>query len=742
MVKVLPLLTCAALILTDQLLPGQQQSTTPALAEILKFEAAHAGACPTGWVCRPPETAAIDSEVVHSGKWSVRIERAAGAPGPNSAVNKTIPIEWSGSTVELRGFLRTEGVQGSAYFWMREDGPGGMLGFKTSVPAQGASPWTEYAASLPLDPDARSLVFGILLQGTGKVWADDLQIQVNGKPVWDVPKIDRPTTVLDTDREFDNGSRIKLDELTNLQVENLTTLGKVWGFLKYHHPQVTSGKRQFDYDLLRVLPAILAAPDRSSANTQLVRWIEGLGDPGQCKVCARLAEHDLQLKPDLDWITDQSRLGAGLSSILVRIRDNRPAGGQQYYVSLAPNIGNPVFQHELSYGSVGSPDAGFQILALYRFWNAVNYWSPYRNLIPGDWNAVLTEFLPRIALAKNRNAYRRELMALIAAVHDGHAYLFDALDVQPPGGSCVVPVNIRFVENQAVVAGYSNQNLGRATGLKLGDVLESIDGGAVPTLVKDWAPYYADSNEGALLRDIGASLTRGDCSKPAALHIRREAEDLDITASRAPWGQGTAWHDLPGETFRLLSKDVAYLKLSSIKAAEAPQFIEAAAGTQGLIIDLRSYPSAFMAYTFGQLLVDKPTNFVRFTTADLANPGAFHWTPSETLTPLKPHYAGKVVILVDEVSWSQPEFTAMAFRSVPGAVVVGDRTAGADGNPSPITLPGAQIRTQFSGVGIFYPDKKPTQQIGIIPDVEVKPTIAGIRAGRDEVLEAALRQIQ
>jgi len=55
-------------------------------------------------------------------------------------------------------------------------------------------------------------------------------------------------------------------------------------------------------------------------------------------------------------------------------------------------------------------------------------------------------------------------------------------------------------------------------------------------------------------------------------------------------------------------------------------------------------------------------------------------------------------------------------------------------------LPGG-LSTMISGIGVFYPDKKPTQRIGIIPDVEVKPTIAGIRAGRDEVLEAALRQI-
>jgi hypothetical protein len=47
----------------------------------------------------------------------------------------------------------------------------------------------------------------------------------------------------------------------------------------------------------------------------------------------------------------------------------------------------------------------------------------------------------------------------------------------------------------------------------------------------------------------------------------------------------------------------------------------------------------------------------------------------------------------------------------------------------------------ISGIGVFYPDKKPTQRIGIVPNVEIRPTIEGIRAGRDEALEEALRQI-
>jgi C-terminal processing protease CtpA/Prc len=55
-------------------------------------------------------------------------------------------------------------------------------------------------------------------------------------------------------------------------------------------------------------------------------------------------------------------------------------------------------------------------------------------------------------------------------------------------------------------------------------------------------------------------------------------------------------------------------------------------------------------------------------------------------------------------------------------------------------LPGG-LRAMISGIGVFYPNKKPTQRVGILPDVEVKPTIAGIRSGRDEVLEEAIRQI-
>ncbi len=133
----------------------------------------------------------------------------------------------------------------------------------------------------------------------------------------------------------------------------------------------------------------------------------------------------------------------------------------------------------------------------------------------------------------------------------------------------------------------------------------------------------------------------------------------------------------------------------------------------------------------------EPTEFARFTRGDAANPGAFAWGPVVSLRPAEPHYAGRVVILVDEVSLSQAEYTTMAFRSAPGATVVGSTTAGADGNVSPVPLPGG-LRAMISGIGVFYPDRAPTQRIGIVPDLVVEPTLEGMREGRDEVLEAAV----
>jgi hypothetical protein len=219
MVRWFAVFICAAVTLPCQAQDGSE------LAAILNFEAPHAQSCPAGWLCDPSESISTDSAVVHGGNWSVRIERQASTPKKFSGITKSIPIDFSGTTIELHGFIRTENVQEFCAFWMREDGISGNVAFVSmqgTQPARGTKPWTEYKISLPVKPEARELFFGFLLGGPGKAWADDLQLLVDKKPVWAAPKVERPKTALDTDHEFDNGSRITLDGLTKTQIENLT----------------------------------------------------------------------------------------------------------------------------------------------------------------------------------------------------------------------------------------------------------------------------------------------------------------------------------------------------------------------------------------------------------------------------------------------------------------------------------------------------------------------------------------
>ena len=739
----IPFLLAAPLVYSLAVTP-QPPVIRSELVGVLDFEADHIGGVPTGWNGGPPGTFAVDGQTVHGGRWAVRIERTNDSPSAFTAISTTIPVDFAGTKLELHGFLRTENVSDFTGLWMRQDNDGGSVAFDNMQRRQlkGTTEWAESSIVLPLNAAAKKLTFGVLASGTGRVWADDLRLLLDGRPIETVPRVERAKTVLDSDHDFDAGSGIAMKDLTKIQVANLAMLGKVWGFLKYHHPVVVDGKSHWDYELFRILPKVLAATDGPGARAAIHRWVTGLGAVPACSRCASLDDSDLHLRPPVTWLTDEV-LGAELAATLRAVHRSRPTAGKQFYVSLTLNVGNPSFDHEPAYASIGLPDAGYQLLALYRFWNIIEYWFPYRDVIGGNWDDELTIFIPRVALAKDSDSYKRQMMALIARVRDTHANLWSSLDVRPPVGACQIPVTMRFIEGQAVVTGYSHAESGPATGLRVGDVVTTLDGVAVADLVERWTPYYAASNQPTRLRDIARSMTRGGCGE-VRLRVKRDRETLELKPARVPESgiSPTAGrtHDRPGETFRKLSPDVAYLKLSSVRQSEAVSYIRSADETKGLIIDIRNYPSEFVVFALGSLLVDRPTEFARFTRGDLINPGAFYWTPPLSLQPAAPKYMGKIVILVDESSQSQSEYTAMAFRSAPNATVVGSTTAGADGNVSAIPLPGG-LRSMVSGIGVFYPDKRPTQRIGIVADVEVTPTIQGIRSGRDEVLEVALRQI-
>ncbi|MEQ1831548.1 MAG: S41 family peptidase [Candidatus Eisenbacteria bacterium] len=700
-----------------------------------------------GWVGNPrgPEgTVFLDSTTVHSGRYSGLLERTKDSPTTFSSFACIVPRDFAGDTLELRGWLKLDGVEGIAGLWQRQESASGVERFDNMQARNlhGTSDWTEYRVALPLSPKVRKVTVGALLSGTGRVWVDDLRLYANGKPISEAAEFVPPKTITDIDTEFVADSKLTLTKPTAAQIDDLVLLGKVWGFLKYHHPAAVRGQRNWDAELFRVAPAVLRAKDRAAAQRAILAWLSGLGPVPPCSVCVT-RDSGAVLQPRLAWLDDRVLLSDALAQRLHGVYVNRPDTSEQFYVQLASNLRNPVFLGEVGYAGQGTLDPGYRLLALYRFWNIIEYWSPYRDLAEHDWDGTLREFVPRLLAAGTREDYQRACIALIARVHDSHANLWSGLAARPPAGKAWLPFSVRFLKDQAVVSGYTNPQLGPASGVRVGDVIESIDGVPVSTLVERWRPLYAGSNDAAQRRDMTRDLTRGD---PGAvkLVLLRDRTRTEVTASRVTQeslDRTAEWqHDHAGPTLRRLSDDIVYLKLSSVKAAETPEYLKAMADAKCVLIDLRNYPSEFMVFALGQHLVREPTPFVGFTFGSTRNPGTFLKGEPLRLSPQAPYVDAPVAILVDEVTQSQAEYTTMAFRVHPGAVVVGSQTAGADGNVSPFTLPGEQ-RTMISGLGVFYPDGRPTQRIGIVPDLEVHATPAGLRDGRDEVLEAAVRRV-
>jgi hypothetical protein len=95
----------------------------------------------------------VDTSTAHGGKASVSIKAKTSATGRGfETVAQAIRAdEYRGRRVRLSGYLKTEGVEGAAGFWMRVDGEGGaMLAFDnmSDRPATGTSDWKRYEVIL------------------------------------------------------------------------------------------------------------------------------------------------------------------------------------------------------------------------------------------------------------------------------------------------------------------------------------------------------------------------------------------------------------------------------------------------------------------------------------------------------------------------------------------------------------------------------------------------------------------
>ena len=701
----------------------------------LDFSQQHAGK-PDGWLISGAEAVLSEQQLETGTVTAVTLNRTDLSDGEFADISQMVRFGYGGKTLELSAWFSTELVNtdGNAGLWLGQLSEAGEWTQFDDMEAQainGSTGWKQYNLRVELHPDTEYLQFGFSQTGNGSSTLAQVSLTLDGKAVELAPM--KRNFAADQPHEFERDSGIRLTTLSDAQRTNLLALAKVWGFIKYYHPQSAAGVISMDAELFRLMPKLLNATPQAR-DAVLVSWINTLSDIKPCTHCKDTSSAELAHAKD-HWL--QWQLSPELNTVLAKVyAAELPA--KHYWVKPGP-VPAPVF-NEKPYADVPTEDTGFRLLAVFRFWNMIHYYSPYRHLTAQPWSSQLETAISSVVGASNEQDYLLALAQLVGAVKDSHTQLnVKGAQLRRYIGDYAAPALVRFVEGVPVVYKLQAEH----TGLQAGDVLTQINGKPVAERIAKLKAMFTGSNDAAQFATL-AQFLLWDSAEQITVEIKRNNNLLSLTVPMRPFKAAQleyAYHSHGEHGYHLRNDNIGYIRLDKMAGVDVDSMMAELANTKGLIIDIRNYPSQFLAFSLGKHLHSKPVEFVRFTQMTPANPGQFDWTEPFQVGEVNPrYYKGKVVILINEKSQSQAEYTTMAFRSSPNATVMGSHSAGADGDISQITLPGG-MSTTISGLGVYYPDGTATQQIGLVPDIAVKPTIAGIRDGRDEVLEQAVSYI-
>ena len=519
--------------------------------------------------------------------------------------------------------------------------------------------------------------------------------------------------------------------------ERLYYTSKVWGYLKYFHSEVAKGEYNWDEELIEVLKKIKNDSTEIQFNQTLMNLINKAGNCSYQNIKLPVVSDSLKFNLELDWYHNpifSDSVKSALDSISVKFRPQ-----ENYYIGEAWAGGNPTFENDNQFYQWGFdqfPDEELRLLALFRYWNIINYFFPYKNIVDQNWDSTLVEFIPKIVNANSRNSYHLTFLELSTRLNDSHAATYSVEINSNIIGLSYLPISLKYVENETVVTGVYSQN----NEIKVGDIIKSINGNNIYTLRDSLRTYTRGSNDARINHYINERIVRGTYGN-VEFSLKNNIGSTNVTLSR---NLGSSqyyslarkntpiWHEIDKNNYNYGYVDMGRLEVNQIESMFNELW-----ETDAIILDIRSYPNETM-WSMVEYFFDSAINIANFTIPDINYPGTLFWHHEYVgQNNSTPNYDKPIFILFNESTQSQAEYTVMAFEQHSKAVKIGSQTSGADGNVSKIYLPGG-IYTYFTGLGAFYPDYSRTQRVGIVPDIEVYPTIQGIREGRDELLEAVL----
>ncbi len=386
-------------------------------------------------------------------------------------------------------------------------------------------------------------------------------------------------------------------------------------------------------------------------------------------------------------------------------------------------------------------------------WSTVRdrHWDPSLNGI--DWQQVHDTFKPQVESAKDRDSVDRLLNEMLATLEQSHfgiipASAYTPLDAHAAPSDGSIGVEVRMVDGHPTVWRIHPNSPAERAGIKPGWVLQAVGEQETSLIINKVLHSEVARIDRSLLALLVCQRTlNGPIGQSNSFRWLNEAEDevtLDVSFE-AHRGKSAKFGNMPPLVVRCETTNACdRVPCFSLSMFFDPPYvlpiyekwIEDNRSAAGLIIDLRGNPGGLgvMSMSLGGFLVSEAGGYLGTMTT---RQGSLKFT----LQPRNVVFAGKVAVLVDELSMSTSEILAGGLQDIGRVRVFGTKTPG-------MALP-SNLERLPNGSGFQYAFANYTsanglalEARGVVPDQPVSLTRKALLEGRDEVLESAVQWIE
>jgi len=643
-------------------------------------------------------------------------------------------------------------VAGGAHaeMWINIVNTSGTMTFFQNPGYLDSANWTYHTIEVDVAADSAQINFGILILGSGTVWADDLSMNIVGALRQEAPEPPRA--------------------LTDSGLANLVAFSKLAGYVRYFHPSDQSAV-QLDWETF-LINGIRSIEDAASPD-DLAQRLQSMFDPIAPTVRVFVAGNDPGPVADLSpgsldglsvtrWFHQGVSIGIPASAYQSKRVTTPVLGGQ-----IPGNYTDPAQIYEAGLGagltarvptnlyvdSTGTlphrdsvattdhylrtaSDRATRLADVMITWNIFQHFYPYFDYIQADMSTALRAALTSAAQNQGPDDFAVTMRLLVAVIQDGHGYVsYNGPTIY------TAPVVWAWVENRLIITREKDPLQPK---VQSGDRVLSIDG--VPAEAALAQMETLESAATPQLLRLKAMEELVYCN-PATRSMQLEVEPYSApgTVDRVVFtcrASDFDWSEPRPDVVTELQPGILYVDIgrltAGIFAAAIPQLQEAT----GIVFDFRGYPQIWPP-AFIQHLTETPIQSEQFYVPTPALPDQTNMTYSYgdwTLPPLDPFFPGKKVFLIDASAISQAETDMDLVEYYKLADFVGEPTAGTTGDINPFTLPGG-FRITWTDLRVLKESGARFYGVGIQPTIPQSRTRQGVAQGIDEILQRGIAAV-